>query len=55
VTDDRPDLAQILPTVYDLTAWLKKQEEAPETPDNVRHSLIIVNAHIANNYWAEWD
>jgi hypothetical protein len=49
--DDRPELASMLPSVYDLTAWLREQEKAPETQDNVRRSLVIINAHIANHYW----
>jgi hypothetical protein len=53
--DTRPDLASILPSVYDLTAWLATQEESPETPGHVRRALVTVNAHIANHYWADWN
>ena len=51
--DDRPDLGQILPTVYDLTAWLRAEEDASTNDDHALHaSLVVVNAHISNHYWA---
>ena len=53
--DDRPDMDTLLPSVYDLTAWLREQQEAPGTPDHVRRSLVIVTAHIAGHYWAQWN
>jgi hypothetical protein len=55
MADSRPDLDSILPSVYDLTAWLQHQQEDPETQDHVRRALTTVNAHIANHYWADWN
>jgi hypothetical protein len=53
--DERPELASILPSVYDLTRWLQQETDAPETQEHVRRALVVVTAHIAERYWAEWE
>src|SRR5580698_7954461 len=53
--DERSELASLLPSVYDLTRWLQQEMDHPETQEHVRRALVIVTAHIAERYWAEWD
>lgn len=52
----RPD-PSLLPSAYDLLAWLQREEDHleanPGTNEPLRRSLVTVLAHIAGTYWLD--
>ena len=52
----QPD-PSLLPSAYDLLAWLQREEDHleanPGSDESLRRSLVVVLAHIAGTYWLD--